>query len=48
MTIPKETEFIKLPPDIEFREDIRLLIYRPRGSIDEAAVNKVINVIEKI
>ena len=39
---------MKLPPDIEFYEDIRLLIYRPRGLIDEAAVNKIISVIEEI
>jgi hypothetical protein len=39
---------MKLPPEIEFHEDIRLLIYRPRGSIDEAAINNVISVIEEI
>jgi hypothetical protein len=39
---------IKLPLDVEFREDVRLLIYRPRGVIDEAAVNKIIRVIEEI
>ena len=37
---------MKLPPDVEFHEDIRLLVYRPRGSIDEPAINKVIAVIE--
>ena len=37
---------MKLPPDVEFHEDIRLLVYRPRGSIDELAINKVIGVIE--
>ena len=39
---------MKLPPDIEFHEDIRLLVYRPRGLIDEADINKVIGVIEEI
>jgi hypothetical protein len=39
---------LKLPPDVEFHEDIRLLIYRPRGLIDEVAVNKIIRVIEEI
>ena len=39
---------MKLPPDVEFYEDIRLLVYRPRGLIDEAAVNKIIRVIEEI
>jgi hypothetical protein len=36
------------PPEIEFHPDIRLLIYRPRGLIDEAAINKVISVIEDL
>jgi hypothetical protein len=39
---------MKLSPEIEFHEDIRLLIYRPHGLINEAAINKVISVIEKI
>ncbi|HZS45596.1 MAG TPA: hypothetical protein VFC63_10870 [Blastocatellia bacterium] len=39
---------LKLPPGIEFHQDIRLLIYRPRGVIDETAVNKIIAVIEEI
>jgi len=39
---------MKLPPEIEFHEDIRLLIYRPRGLIDEAEINRVIGVIEGI
>ena len=39
---------MKLPPDVEFNEDIRLLIYRPHGLIDEAAVNKIIAVIEEL
>ena len=38
---------MKLPPEIQFYEDIRLLVYRPRGLIDEAAVNKIISVIER-
>jgi len=39
---------MKLPPEIEFHQDIRLLVYRPRGLIDEAAVNKIISVIEDL
>ncbi len=39
---------MKLPPDFEFHEDVRLLIYRPRGLIDEPAVNKIINVLEDL
>ena len=36
------------PPDVKFHEDVRLLVYRPRGLIDEAAVNKIISVIEDL
>jgi len=39
---------MKLPPDIEFYEDIRLLIYKPRGLLNEASVNKIVNVIENL
>ena len=39
---------MKLPPDVEFHQDVRLLIYRPRGLIDEAAVNKILAVIEEV
>jgi hypothetical protein len=33
---------------IEFHQDIRLLIYRPKGLINEAEINRVIGVIEGI
>jgi hypothetical protein len=39
---------MNLPPDIEFHQDIPLLIYRPRGLIDEAEINRIIGVIEGI
>jgi hypothetical protein len=39
---------MKLPPDVEFHEDIRLFVYRPRGSIDEAAINKITSVIDDL
>src|SRR5260370_30682591 len=39
---------MKLPPEIEFHSDIRLLVYRPRGLINEAAINKVISAIEDL
>ena len=39
---------MKLPPEIEFHEDIRLLIYRPKGLINEAEINRVIGIIEGI
>jgi hypothetical protein len=39
---------MKLPPDIEFHEDIRLLIYRPHGLLNETAINKVLAVLEDL
>jgi hypothetical protein len=39
---------MKLPPDFEFHEDIRLLIYRPHGLLSEAEFNKVISVVEDL
>ncbi|HEX9274618.1 MAG TPA: hypothetical protein VGA01_20675 [Candidatus Binatia bacterium] len=39
---------MKLAPDVEYHDDIRLLIYRPRGVIDEAAVQKVVDVLEDL
>ena len=39
---------MKLPPDVEFHDHIRLLIYRPRGVIDEAAVKKIVSVLEEL
>jgi len=39
---------MSLPPDVEFREDIRLLVYRPRGSVNEAAINKVLSTLEEL
>jgi hypothetical protein len=37
---------MKLPPEIQFHQDIHLLIYRPHGLIDEAAINEIVGVIE--
>ena len=39
---------MKLPPELEFYEDIHLLIYRPHGVIDEAAVKRVVDVLEDL
>lgn len=36
---------MKLPPDLEFLEDVRLVIWRPRGLLNEASVNKVISAL---
>ena len=39
---------MKLPPDVEFHDEFRLLIYRPQGVIDEAAVKKIVDVLEDL
>lgn len=39
---------MKLASDVEFHEDIRLLIYRPHGVINEQAIKKVISVLEDL
>jgi len=39
---------MKLPADLEFHEDIRLLIYRPQGLLNEAAFSKVISALEDL
>jgi len=39
---------MKLPLDLDFHDDVRLLIYRPKGLINEAEINRVIGVIEGI
>ena len=30
------------PPDVRFHEDLHLIVWRPRGLLDEAAANKVL------
>jgi hypothetical protein len=39
---------MNLPPEIEFHEDLRLLVYRPHGAIDEEAVKKIVSVLEDL
>lgn len=39
---------MKLPPDVEFYEDVRLLVWRPRGLVNKAAVNKIITVLGEL
>ena len=39
---------MRVAPDGEFYEDIRLLIYRPHGVINEQALKKVISVLEDL
>jgi hypothetical protein len=39
---------MKLPPDVEFHEDVRLVVWRPRGVLNRAAVNRIITVIGEL
>ena len=39
---------IKLPPDVEFHEDVRLFIWRPHGLVNQAVVNKIITVLGEL
>jgi hypothetical protein len=39
---------MNLAPDVEFHEDIRLLIYRPQGLLNEAAINEVLIALEDL
>ena len=39
---------MELPPDVEFYEDIRLIVWRPRDLLNREAVNKVITVIGEL
>ena len=36
---------MNLTPDVEFHEDIRLLIYRPHGVLNEQSVNKIVSIV---
>ena len=39
---------MRLRPDMEFHEDIRLFIYRPRGLLNEASVDRAVTVLEEL
>jgi len=39
---------LPLPPDVEFHEDICLLIHRPRGVLNKAAINKIVSLIGEL
>ncbi len=39
---------LPLPPEVEFHEDIRLFIYRPRGLLNEASVNRVVTALGEL
>lgn len=39
---------MKLPPDVEFHEDIHVLIYRPHGALNEQSVSKIVSIIGEL
>jgi hypothetical protein len=39
---------IKLPPDVQFYEDVRLIVWRPRGLVNKEAVNGIISVLGEL
>src|SRR5215813_11122125 len=39
---------MKFFSDVEFHEDIRLLIYRPRGVLNEQSVDKIVGIIGEL
>ena len=39
---------VTLPPDVKFYEDIRLIVWRPRGLLNREAVNRIITVIGEL
>jgi len=39
---------MNLPPDVEFHEAFRLLVYKPRGLVDKAAVNKIVAIVGEL
>src|SRR5262249_25726497 len=39
---------ILLPDDVEFHEDIRLLIYRPCGVLNEQSLDKIVSIIGEL
>src|SRR6266480_1249432 len=45
---PGGISLMNLPSDVQFLDDARLLIYRPPGRLDEAVVNRILNVIGRL
>jgi hypothetical protein len=39
---------MKLLPDVQFHKNARLLVYRPRGLLNESAINKVLSALEDL
>jgi len=39
---------ISLPPELEFHEKVRLLVYRPHGVLNAAALNRALTALENL
>lgn len=39
---------INLPSDVEFYEDVRLLVHRPRGTLNKATVSRIVAVVGEL
>jgi hypothetical protein len=39
---------MKLPPDVEFYEDVGLLVWRPRGLLNQVTINRIITVVGEL
>jgi len=37
-----------LPPEVQFYEDVHLFVWRPRGVLDDAVINKVLRSLEDL
>ena len=38
---------MKPPPDVLFHHDLRLIVWRPRGTVNEKAINKILEFMGK-
>ena len=38
---------MKLPPDVMFHHDLQLMVWRPRGIVNENAINKILEFMGK-
>ena len=39
---------MKLPADVLFREDLSLILWKPRGALDQSTVNEIVAFIEDV
>ena len=39
---------MKLPPHVQFREEVALLLWKPRGILDEGTVMEIVSFIERV